>query len=123
MCIADSVVPIVEAGRARLVDTDHVIDRWLRLEPTPGHTPGHVCVRLMTAAGQAVFSADLMHRVVQIAEPQWSSRFCYDGKRAAVTRREFIERHADTRTVILAAHFPRPGYIVRADNGHRFVPA
>jgi glyoxylase-like metal-dependent hydrolase (beta-lactamase superfamily II) len=122
-CIADSVVPVVEAGRARLVEADHVVDPWLRLEPTPGHTPGHVCVRLTTSAGEAVFSGDLMHRVVQVAEPQWSSRFCYDGKRAAETRREFIERHADTGTVILAAHFPRPGTIVRADGSHRFVPA
>jgi glyoxylase-like metal-dependent hydrolase (beta-lactamase superfamily II) len=121
-CIADSVVPVVEAGRARLVDADHVIDPWLRFEPTPGHTPGHVCVRLTTPAGEAVFSGDLMHRVVQVAEPQWSSRFCYDGKRAAMTRREFIERHADTGTLILAAHFPRPGHIVRTDGGHRFTP-
>jgi glyoxylase-like metal-dependent hydrolase (beta-lactamase superfamily II) len=122
-CIADSVVPIVEAGRARLVDADHVIDPWLRLEPTPGHTPGHVCVRLATSAGQAVFSGDLMHRVVQVAEPQWSSRFCHDGKRAAETRAAFIERHADTGTLVLAAHFPRPGHIVRAHGSHRFVPA
>lgn len=122
-CIADSVVPVVEAGRARLVGADHVIDPWLRFEPTPGHTPGHVCVRLTTRAGEAVFSGDLMHRVVQVAEPQWSSRFCYDGKRAATTRREFIERHADTGTLILAAHFPRPGTIVRADGSYRFVPA
>jgi glyoxylase-like metal-dependent hydrolase (beta-lactamase superfamily II) len=122
-CIADSVVPVVEAGRARLVEADHAIDRWLRLEPAPGHTPGHVCVRLTTAAGEAVFSGDLMHRVVQVAEPQWSSRFCGDGRRAAETRRAFIEAHADTGTLILAAHFPRPGRIVRAGGGHRFVVA
>jgi glyoxylase-like metal-dependent hydrolase (beta-lactamase superfamily II) len=120
-CIADSVVPVVEAGRARLVAADHVIDPWLRFEPTPGHTPGHVGVRVTTSAGEAVFSGDLMHRVVQVAEPQWSSRFCHDGRRAAATRREFIERHADTGTLILAAHFPRPGYIVRTNEGHRFT--
>lgn len=122
-CIADSVLPIVEAGRARLVAGDHLIDRWLRLEPTPGHTPGHACVRLTTTAGEAVFSGDLMHRVVQVAEPQWSSRFCYDGRRAATTRREFLERHADTGTLILASHFPRPGYVVRTGEGLRFRPA
>ncbi|MBI3636875.1 MAG: MBL fold metallo-hydrolase [Candidatus Rokubacteria bacterium] len=122
-CIADSVVPIVEAGRATLVEANHVVDPWLRFEPAPGHTPGHVCVRLATKAGQAVFSGDLMHRVVQVAEPQWSSRFCYDGKQAAVTRRAFVERHADSGTLILAAHFPRPGYIVRENGGHRFQPA
>lgn len=120
--IKDSVVPVVEAGQARLVGNDHVIDRWLRLEHTPGHTPGHVCVKLRTSAGEAVFSGDLMHRTVQVAEPQWSSRFCYDPERAALTRREFIELHADTDVLVLAAHFPRPGYIVRTDGSYRFVP-
>ena len=121
-CIKDSVTPVVEAGKARLVESDHLIDRWLRLEPTPGHTPGHVSIRLRTNAGEAVFSGDLMHRAVQVAEPQWSSRFCYDPKRAALTRRAFVERHADTGVLVLAAHFPRPGYIVRADGNYRFLP-
>jgi glyoxylase-like metal-dependent hydrolase (beta-lactamase superfamily II) len=121
-CIDDSVLPIVAAGQAQLVDDTHAVDPWLTLEPSVGHTPGHVSVRLRTRAGEAVFSGDLMHRVVQVAEPQWSSRFCYDGAQAAKTRREFVERHADTGALILAAHFPRPGHIVRADGGFRFRP-
>src|SRR5438445_9871543 len=40
-CIADSVVPIVEQGRARLVDGRYTIDPRLSFEPPPGHTPGH----------------------------------------------------------------------------------
>jgi hypothetical protein len=64
-----------------------------------------------------------MHRTVQVAEPQWSSRFCYDAAQARVTRQAFVERHADSGTLILAGHFPRPGYIVREDAGHRFAPA
>src|SRR5262249_18254283 len=40
--IADSVRPVVEAGRADLVEADHRISDELVLEPTPGHTPGHV---------------------------------------------------------------------------------
>jgi glyoxylase-like metal-dependent hydrolase (beta-lactamase superfamily II) len=116
------VVPIVASGQATLVDDTHQIDRWLRFEPSIGHTPGHVSVRLTTSAGAAVFSGDLMHRVVQVAEPEWSSRFCYDGAQAAKTRREFVERHADSGTLILAAHFPRPGVIVREKAGLRFRP-
>jgi glyoxylase-like metal-dependent hydrolase (beta-lactamase superfamily II) len=122
-CIADSVVPIVDAGRARLVSADYEIDPWLRFEPTPGHTPGHVNVRLSIGGRQAVFCGDLMHRTVQVAEPQWSSKFCYDPKQAAVTRREFVERHADSGVLIIPAHFPRPGYIVREREGLRFRPA
>jgi glyoxylase-like metal-dependent hydrolase (beta-lactamase superfamily II) len=122
-CIRDSVIPIVDAGRARLVEPDHAIASGLRFEPTPGHTPGHVCVRLTTPAGDAVFSGDLMHRTVQVAEPQWSSRFCNDPVQAAKTRREFVERHTDSGVLVLAAHFPRPGYIVRVEEGHRFTLA
>ena len=119
-CIDDSVLPVVAAGQAELVDATYEIDRWLRLEPSIGHTPGHVSVRLTTSAGDAIFSGDLMHRVVQVAEPQWSSRFCYDGVQAAKTRREFVERHADSGTLILPAHFPRAGFIVRGAGGLRF---
>ena len=122
-CVADSVVPIVEAGQAVLVDDDYAIDEHLRFEPSRGHTPGHVCVRLTTPAGDAVFSGDLMHRTVQVAEPQWSSRFCADPAQAARTRQDFVERHADSGTLILPCHFPLPGSIVRADGGLRFTPA
>jgi glyoxylase-like metal-dependent hydrolase (beta-lactamase superfamily II) len=122
-CIDDSVLPIVEAGKARLVDSTAAIGKYLRFEPTPGHTPGHACVRLKTNAGEAVFSGDLMHRVVQVAEPQWSSRFCYDGDRAAKTRRVFVEQHADSGTLICAAHFPTPGYVVKKGGEHRFEAA
>ena len=121
--IADSVVPIVEAGQAMLVDGVHAIDEYLTFEPTPGHTPGHVCVRLRTSGGEAVFSGDVMHRTVQVAEPQWSSRFCADPGAAAETRRQFIERHADSGVLVLPAHFPAPGFIVRERGGFRFQPA
>ena len=122
-CIGDSVTPVVEAGCASLVDDKHEIAPGLRFEPTPGHTPGHVAVRLTTPAGQAVFSGDLMHRTVQVAEPQWNSQFCYDGARARKTREAFVEQHADSGVLLLPAHFPRPGYIVRRDGGFRFRPA
>ena len=117
------MVPVVEAGQAVLVQSDHVVDPWLSLEPSPGHTPGHVCVRLRTSAGEAIFSGDLMHRTVQVAEPQWSSRFCADAAKARATRRLFVERHADSGVLVLAAHFPRAGYIVRRAGGFRFSPA
>jgi len=122
-CIADSVVPVVEHGQVDLVQSDHALGRWLRFEPSPGHTPGHVSVRLETSAGRAVFSGDLMHRVVQVAEPQWSSIFCADPVRAAATRRDFVERHADSGVLVLAAHFPHPGYIVREGGGTRLALA
>jgi glyoxylase-like metal-dependent hydrolase (beta-lactamase superfamily II) len=119
-CIDDSVWPVVEAGQAVLVDSDHAITPELRLEPAPGHTPGHVCLRLSSAGGSAVFSGDLMHRAVQVARPEWSSCFCTDPVRSRATRRAFVEEHAASGVLILAAHFPHPGRIVRDREGFRF---
>jgi glyoxylase-like metal-dependent hydrolase (beta-lactamase superfamily II) len=42
----DNVLPIIEAGRAVLVDMDHELDDEVWLEPTPGHPLGHVAVAL-----------------------------------------------------------------------------
>ena len=120
--IDDSVMPVVEAGMADLVASDHVIDDRLRLEPAPGHTPAHVCVRLTTPAGQAIFTGDMMHRAIQVAEPEWNSRFCDDAELARKTRRGFLERHADADVIVLAAHFPVAGRIVAPGGRARFQP-
>jgi glyoxylase-like metal-dependent hydrolase (beta-lactamase superfamily II) len=120
--IDDSVMPIVDAGRALLVPSDHVIDDRLQLEPSPGHTPGHVNVRLRTPAGAAVFTGDIMHRPIQVAETDWNSRFCNDGPLASKTRRAFVEKHADADVTVLAAHFPVPGRIVAPGGRPRFKP-
>jgi glyoxylase-like metal-dependent hydrolase (beta-lactamase superfamily II) len=122
-CIGDSVWPVVEAGQVQFVDSRHVINDHGRLEPSPGHTPGHICLRLTTGASEVVFSGDVMHRPVQVAEPQWSTLFCTDPSQSRATRQAFVERHADADTLILAAHFPEPGRIVRAGGGFRFEAA
>jgi glyoxylase-like metal-dependent hydrolase (beta-lactamase superfamily II) len=119
--IADSVIPIVEAKKAVLVEGDHAIDDQLWLEPTPGHTPGHVCVHVKDGGKEAIMTGDMMHHPVQFAEPQWSSGFCTDPKQSAATRRAFLERNADNGKLIMAAHFATPtvGYVVPAGNAFR----
>jgi glyoxylase-like metal-dependent hydrolase (beta-lactamase superfamily II) len=121
--IGDSVWPVVNSGLVELVDSNYVISDSARFEPSPGHTPGHACLRLSTSAGDVVFAGDLMHRPVQVAEPQWSSIFCVDPTQARATRQAFMEQHADTGQLIIAAHFPEPGRIVRGGNSFRFEVA
>src|ERR1700757_2214013 len=57
--MADSVQPVLDAGLATLVETDHRVSDELWLEHTPGHTPGHVSVRLSSGDGEAVITGDL----------------------------------------------------------------
>ena len=103
---ADSVLPIMEAGKATLIGADYEIDTGLTIEPSPGHTPGHISLNVNSDGQHAVFSGDLMHHPLQVPEPQLSSMFCSDAEQSRRTRTAFVERYADSDTVILPAHFP-----------------
>ncbi len=119
----DSILPVVAAGQADFVSGDHEIDPWVRLEPSRGHTPGHVCVRIRDGGAEAVMTGDMMHHPLQCAEPALSSCFCVDPRQSHLTRRAFLERHADGDTLVLPAHFPTPtgGRVKSAGSGFRFA--
>jgi len=118
----ENVLPVMEAGQALLVELDHEIDHGIHFEPTVGHTPGHVAVALASGSARAVMSGDLIHSPLQLAFPEWSPRVDWDRARAALTRRRFLERHADTDTVVMTAHFPQPstGHVLSAGDAFRF---
>ena len=118
----DSILPVIEANQMVLVDGDHVIDDWVRLEPSYGHTPGHVCVCVADGDRHAIMTGDMMHHPVQCAEPDWSSCFCVDLEESRQTRRRFLDRHAETDALIMPAHFvtPTAGRIVRRGDSFRF---
>lgn len=104
----DSVLPIVDAGLAVMVEADHVIEDGIRLTPTPGHTPGHCSMLLNSGGADAVITGDMIHHPWQIAEPYRTSRACTNPEQAIKTRTEFVHTHADTDTVILGTHFAPP---------------
>jgi len=101
----DSVLPVIEAGQATMVNGDHEIDTGLWLEHTPGHTPGAVCLHLEHGGDHGIFCGDMMHHPLQVPEAQWSSMFCEDPVLSRETRTAFVDRHAETDTMILPAHF------------------
>jgi glyoxylase-like metal-dependent hydrolase (beta-lactamase superfamily II) len=117
--------PIVEAGRAVLVDENFSLDDTLFLSVTPGHTPHHCCVHIRSKGQEAIVSGDMMHHAVQCREPDWSTIFCWDPKMAAQSRLRFLEQYAGSDTLVMPIHFPAPtaGYI-EADGArfrYRFV--
>ncbi|MGC2775176.1 MAG: MBL fold metallo-hydrolase [Bradyrhizobium sp.] len=116
---ADSVLPVVEAGRADIVNDEFSVGDHVRLVPTPGHTPGHVAVAVGKGSDDAVFSGDLMHSPLQLGYPELSPKFDVDPAQAAATRRNFLDRYCDTATLCCTAHFPSPsvGRIRRKGNG------
>jgi len=106
--IGDSVRPIVEANLAQLVDGEHGIDDEASLLPTPGHTPGHVSLRLASGGREAIITGDMLHHPFQCGAPEVTSSFCVDPDQSRATRKAFLERYADSDTTILGTHFAAP---------------
>ena len=118
----DSCQPVVEAGQALLVDDDWELEDGIWLTPSPGHSPGHVCVNVRSQNQRAIFTGDLIHHALQCVEPDWSTCFCADPKMAALSRRCVLEDVADTDTIVVPTHFPGPtaGRVVTSENAWRF---
>ena len=57
---ADSITPVRRAGQLELVDADIPVEiaDGVELIPTPGHTPGHVSVRISSAGEIALVTGD-----------------------------------------------------------------
>jgi glyoxylase-like metal-dependent hydrolase (beta-lactamase superfamily II) len=120
--IADSVIPIIEVGRAQLVKNDFAVTDEVRFESTWGHTPDHMSVRIASRGAEAVITGDLIHSPVQCRELDWVPRPDFDPKQAAATRRAFLERQCERDVLVCASHFPSPsfGRVVREGDGFWF---
>jgi glyoxylase-like metal-dependent hydrolase (beta-lactamase superfamily II) len=118
----DSVLPVMEARQAQLVSTDFELDDEVWLEPTPGHTPGHVCIHLASQGAQAVITGDCIHSPVQCVEPGWVMCADFDPALARTTRRTLLERYCDSNVMVCATHFPEPsmGRIIERDKAFWF---
>ena len=120
--LSDSVRPIFEAGQVDLVETDHKICDEISLQPTPGHTPGHVSVHIQSRGEEAIITGDMTHHPAQIAHPEWGAVVDTDGAQAIETRRSFFARYADQPVLVIGTHFagPTAGKLVRDGDTYRF---
>jgi glyoxylase-like metal-dependent hydrolase (beta-lactamase superfamily II) len=121
--LADSVAPVWDAGLVDLVETDHRICDEVSLAPTPGHTPGHVSVRIASCGEEALITGDFMHHPCQIARPEWSSTADSDPDAARRTREAMLTGLAGTPTPVIGTHFAgrTAGRIVRDGDAFRLA--
>ena len=101
----DSVLPVMDAGQACLVEKDFALEDGIWLEEAPGHSPGNAIINAKSNSRHGIFSGDVMHHAVQTVCPHWTTNFCYDKSLSAATRSAFVERLADQDILILPAHF------------------
>ena len=115
------MLPIVEAGKAVMIDSDHQPDPLLTIKDYPGHTPGSIAINLKDGGKQACFSGDIMHHPIQVYHPDWSSQFCSDQELSAKSRRKLLEDCSESNALLCPAHFPgaNAGFIKPAGNAFK----
>ena len=123
----ECVLPLAEQGRVTFIDDGHKIeqdiDHDLLLVSLPGHSPGHTGLSINSADGAALITGDAIHHPIQLPGPDWYCAADLDPAASSQTRRELIERHADTSLVLLTGHFggTTAGRIVSRQGAVRFA--
>lgn len=109
-----------------LVGEGHEVVPGVSLVNTPGHTPGHMSVRLDSGDKSLLALGDAMsHAWTNFAHPDWFNDFDSDGAQTVQTRKRLLDMAASERVALLGYHFPFPGvgHVMREGDAYRFVPA
>jgi len=117
--LADSVRPVIDAGLVDFVDENHKVCNEVFLEPTPGHTPGHVSVHIQSGQNEALITGDCIHHPVQITNTHWCSSADSDQDQGRKTRESLLSRYVDQDILIIGTHFATPtaGHIKHREEG------
>ena len=110
--LVECVAPLAaEDGRVQMVDTEYAVDEHISFIPTPGHTPGHVAIGIMSNGERAVIAGDSSHHPVQLLHPDWSPpALDVDPIQSATTRDALFERVIDEERTWIAGHWEYPGF-------------
>jgi glyoxylase-like metal-dependent hydrolase (beta-lactamase superfamily II) len=119
----ESVTPVVEAGLAQFIDTDHRLSPELWLIPTVGHSPGHVSLMIESRGERAVITGDMMHHPCQIPHPTWAMPFDADPGQAVATRERMLAEWEASGILVIGTHFAAPtaGRITGRGGARRLV--
>jgi glyoxylase-like metal-dependent hydrolase (beta-lactamase superfamily II) len=112
--------------RLRTVRTEEVLAPGIRSIPSPGHTPGHICVGVESGGKQLLITGDaFVFNHASFEHPKWEFFGDMERERAGQTRRRLLDRAAADEMLILGYHFPFPGlgYALRHEDAYRWHPA
>jgi len=112
--LGEKVMPLHAAGRVELVAAETQVAPGVRVVPTPGHTPGHISVRIESDGSALVVLGDVVVHALQVADPSVEYVSDHDRGLAAKTRGRVLGELAEERVPVVAAHFSGIGLFVRS---------
>ncbi|MDP7532875.1 MAG: MBL fold metallo-hydrolase [SAR202 cluster bacterium] len=108
--IQNQVLPLNELNLLDLMDDDYQITDELQTLATPGHTPGHISIRVTSAGERGFILGDVAHSPAQAHYTDWNPAFDMDGATARQTRNRIVDKLEEEGAVVATGHFPDPGF-------------
>lgn len=113
-------------GRQMLAMAETEIAPGVTAIPLPGHTPGHMGLRIESGGESLLIWGDVIHApAYQFSQPDWSVAFDADMERARASRHLMLDMAATDRLAVAGMHldFPAMGYVERRNDAYRYVAA
>jgi glyoxylase-like metal-dependent hydrolase (beta-lactamase superfamily II) len=105
-----SAVPVVEQGRAQLMDGETALAPGITAIPTPGHTPGHMSLLIASRNERAIILGDLVGTPAQISEPERPYGGDADVQLGIASRTKTLDMAEREGMLVLGPHLSRPGW-------------
>ena len=104
------VEPLVDLGLFDAITGDIDLTPEVKAIHTPGHTPGHMSVLVVSAGQRALIQGDVIIHPAQITEEDWNSRFDVNWDLATETRTKLLDQIEADGSALVSCHFPAPGF-------------
>jgi glyoxylase-like metal-dependent hydrolase (beta-lactamase superfamily II) len=102
------LAPLEGLGVLELTDDAASIAPGVVLEPTPGHTAGHRCVRVEAGDGAVLVAGDLAHHPAEVEDLNLLTSYDEDRELGRTARAAQLRAAADDGIVLATAHFVEP---------------
>jgi glyoxylase-like metal-dependent hydrolase (beta-lactamase superfamily II) len=122
-CAQRSLPPL--RAQVKLLEGEAELAPGVLAVPSPGHTPGHLCLLLASGKQQLLCLVDAVLHPLHLEQPSWHTVFDLDADQAAETRSRLLDRAAADRLEVIVCHFPFPGlgHIAGKRQSWRWEPA
>jgi glyoxylase-like metal-dependent hydrolase (beta-lactamase superfamily II) len=117
----ETLGPLATLGVLELITGERALTGEITAIPTPGHTPGHMSLALVSGGERALILGDVAIHPAQVTENDWGAIFEMDQQLAAQVRQQVLDRAEAEGTILAVCHFPEPGFgrLVRLE-GRRY---
>jgi glyoxylase-like metal-dependent hydrolase (beta-lactamase superfamily II) len=117
----ETLGPLETLGVLDLLSGERALTSEITAIPSPGHTPGHMSLAIVSGGQRALILGDVACHPAQITETDWSMALDMDQEVAAQVRKQVLDRVEAEHSTLVACHFPEPGFghLVRVE-GRRY---